>query len=223
MPDERIEEKIGEESAESNDAEAEHTYKTDTVPMFELRRVRQEAARYRKELQELRVKMDSISRESEQTKLSETERYQAKITEAEINAKDLRSKLETVSKIATIVDIATTYGFHSPRDAANLLDLKGIDLDSEGNVDEEQIKEMVIELAKSKPYLLKEQRETIKGNFGATNPPPIERPKPKLTSQNQIDRLKDEAARIRNSGRMDQAVKLYNKAWELEHGINKGG
>ncbi len=80
--------------------------------------------------------------------------------------------------------------------------------------------ELVKELAESKPYLKKESSLTL---YGPTNPPPQSGkwPKPKLTIANQIEQMKQQSRELTRMGRVVEATRLYNKAWEMEQSMIK--
>ncbi len=89
-------------------------------------------------------------------------------------------------------------------------------------MDEEKTKELVKSLMESKPYLIKGQQDSQgMAGFGPTNPPSSNWPRPKLRTKDQIDRLKQQSSEAMGSGKVAAAVKLYNRAWEMERGIKK--
>lgn len=44
----------------------------------------------------------------------------------------------------------------------------------------------------------------------------------KFSTKDQIDRLKQQSNEAMRNGRVSEAVRLYNRAWEMERGIKKG-
>jgi hypothetical protein len=200
-----------------------------TVPMSELRKVRSEAAKYRKRLRQLESKMEKEKREAELAKMEETDRLKAIAEEAEAKAKAFRLKAEMVARQAAVINVASALGFYNPKDAASLIDLGQIEFNDDGTVDEEKTNELVKSLVESKPYLIKGQEDTpgltgvspSPGGFGPTNPPSSNWPRPKLRSKDQIDRLKQQSAEAMRSGKVAAAVRLYNRAWEMERGIKR--
>ncbi len=197
-----------------------------TVPISELRKVRSEAARYRKRLRDLENRIKREQKEAQLAKMEETDRLKAIAEEAEAKAKAFKKKAEAVAKRAAVINAASALDFHNPKDAASIIDIEQIEAEDDGTVDEERVNELVRSLAESKPYLIKEQDGSLfPAGFGPTNPPSSNWPKPKSRAKDRIDGLKEQANAAIRSGRVAEAVKLYNQAWEMERGIRrtKGG
>jgi len=197
------------------------------VPISELRKVRAEAAKYRKRLRQLESRMEKEKREAELAKMEETDRLKAIAEEAEAKAKALKERADVVAKRAAIINAASALGFHNPKDAASIIDLGQIEVNDDGTVDEEKTNELVRLLAESKPYLIGRQdgdtggAPALPGGFGPTNPPSSNWPRPKLRSKDQIEQLKQQSSEAMRSGKMAAAVRLYNRAWEMERGMKK--
>jgi len=191
-----------------------------TVPISELRKVRQEAARYRRELQAFKAKIDEDEKIASHSKMEREERLTAERDEARTKIAELLDRIDRTEKRSLIIDAASAMGFYSPKDAADMIDLKNIEVDSDGNVLRESVMALVTELSKTKPYLIKGQDLQMAG-FGPTNPPPTEGsfPKTKPTTANQIDQLKKQAKELLRTGKVMEATRLFNRAWEMEHGI----
>ena len=195
------------------------------VPMSELRKVRFEAAKYRKRLRQLEQEMEQEQKVSELAKMKESDRLRAIAAEAESKAAALKRRADTVAKHAAIINAASALSFYNPEDASRIIDMKHIEIDDDGNVETKMVDEIVRALAESKPYLIKEQlgSQNMAG-FGPTNPPSANWPKPKERVQGKIEQLKQQASEFMRSGRMSAAIKLYNQAWEKERGKKpKGG
>ena len=194
----------------------------DVVPMSELRKVRFEAAKYRKQFRQLEQKLGEEQKASELDKMKEVDKLKAIAAEAEAKATELKRRADFVAKHAAVINSASVLGFHHPEDASRIIDLECIEIDDDGNVDAEQINEIIKALAESKPYLIREQlgSQNMAG-FGPTNPPSANWPKPKERTQGKIERLKQQAGEFMKSGKMSAAIKLYNQAWEKERGIKK--
>jgi len=198
-----------------------------TVPITELRKVRAEAAKYRKRLRQLESRMEKEKREAELAKMEETDRLKAIAEEAEAKAKTLKERADVIAKRAAIINAASALGFHNPRDAASLIDLGQMEVNDDGTLDEEKTNELVRLLAESKPYLIGRQdgdvggTPALPGGFGPTNPPSSNWPRPKLRSKDQIDLLKQQSSETMRSGKVAAAVRLYNRAWEMERGIKR--
>lgn len=210
----------------------EETFSTDTtedmteddkemlVPITELRKVRAEAAKYRKELQSLKSRIEEEKKGIELSSLEEIERLRSTASKAETELGSLKGKISRSAKESAIINAASILGYCNPKDAASLIEFNQIDIDEDGNVDEEKAFELVKELGESKPYLKKGQ---IKAYYGPTNPAPKQGnwPKPKGSNSSQIEQLKYQARDLTRQGRILDATKLFNRAWEAEHGLKK--
>jgi len=191
-----------------------------TVPISELRKVRYEAAKYRKELQSLRVKLEEEKRNNELSRAEEIEKLKITAAKAEAEANSLKGHVSRTTKESAIINAASAMGFYNPKDAASLIDTGELEFDEKGNIDEEKVLELVKTLGESKPYLRKDQS---KAYYGPTNPAPQHGnwPKPRLTNANQIEQLKLQSRELTKHGRIVEATKLFNMAWEMEHGLKK--
>lgn len=190
------------------------------VPISELRKTRSEAAKYRKELQSLKGEIDEEKRKMELSGLEEMERLKASASKAETELGSLKGKIARASKESAIINAASILGFCSPKDAVSLIEFSQLDIDEEGNVDEESAFDLVKDLGDSKPYLRKGQSKL---NFGPTNPAPKNGkfPKAKSGSASQIEQMKYQARDLTKQGRILEATKLFNRAWEEEHGVKR--
>jgi hypothetical protein len=192
------------------------------VPISDLRKVRSEAAKYRKQLRQLESEIEEERKKAELAKMEETDKLRAIAEEAETKARSLKKRADGIAKQAAIINAASALGFYNPRDAASIVDLSQIEVDDDGNVDAEAINEMVCSLAESKPYLIKGQQNSQEATgFGPTNPPSVSWPKAKLRAQDRVEQLKQKSSELMRKGNMAAAVKLYNRAWEKERGIKK--
>ena len=194
------------------------------VPMSELRKVRAEAAKYRKRLRQLESTVKEEKKATELAKMEETDRLRTIAEEAQIRLKILKKRANAVAKQAAVINAASAMGFYNPKDAASIIDLELIEVD-DGIVDEERIGELVKSLAECKPYLIRENTvggvSASPGGFGPTNPPSGDWPKPKLRSRDQVDRLKQQSRESMKNGRLIDAVKLYNQAWEMDRNTKR--
>jgi hypothetical protein len=202
------------------------------VPISELRKVRAEAAKYRRRLRQLESEIQKERKAVELSKMEETDRLKAIAAEAEAKANALKKRADAVAKQTAVITAASGLGFHNPRDAAAMVDLRQIEADDDGNVDEEKANELVKSLAESKPYLIRGDENEIPAyagmgagrntfSVGPSNPPSDTWPKPKLRSRDLIDRFRRQSREALESGKVAAAVKLYNRAWEMERGIKK--
>ena len=192
------------------------------VPISELKKVRSEAAKYRRRLRELEGKTNREKRESELSKMEETDKLKAIATEAETKAYRLKERADKLCKQSAVINAASAIGFHNPKDAASIINIGRIEVDDEGVVDDEKVNELVKSLAESKPYLVRGQQDSQNMvGFGPTNPPSASSPKPKFRVNDQIDMLKQQSNEAMQGGRMADAVRLYNQAWEKERDIKR--
>lgn len=222
--------------AEAEAAEKAKLDDEEMVPIADLRKFRAEAAANRKEAVTLQAKLDAVTKAQEKAtadaeiaNLEGIEKEQALTAQAlkevaEANAiiatKDAKLKADAIS--TAVYRAANAAGFHKPEDAAPLLNLSGIDV-TDGEVDIEQITELVNTLAESSSYLLKGDG-SLDQNVGPTNPPDRKGgPKVKFTGDAEIAQLKQQADEAMANGNMTSATALYNKAWEKEHGVKPPG
>ena len=207
-----------------NEYDEEIGYEADEhkVPMSDLRKVRAEAAKYRKRLRQLESEVEGERKKAELSKMEETDKLRTIAETAEAKAKTLKERADAIAKQAAVISAASALGFYNPRDASAIVDLEQIEVDDNGSVDAEIIDEIVRSLAESKPYLIRgQQLDQEMTGFGPTNPPSANWPKPKPKARSRIDQLKQKSSELMRGGNMAAAVKLYNRAWEKERGINK--
>lgn len=196
--------------------------KEPNVPISELRKVRSEAAKYRKQLRELESKIQEEQRVAELAKMEETDRLKALLSETESKATSYMKKVSIIAKHAAVINAASVIGFHNPKDAASIIDLDQIEVDEEGNVDDLKVMELVRTLAENKPYLTKKFQEIQEmAGYGPTNPASQNWPKPKFRTKDQIERLKQRSGEALKSGKVTSAIRLYNQAWEMERNVKK--
>lgn len=191
------------------------------VPISELRKVRAEAAKYRKELQALKAEIEESKKQIEREKMSQLQKLEAEVNDWRSKAMELEKNYKAVIRTNALISAATQLDAVNPQDVAKLVEAE-LPLDENGNVDQEGVIQIVKEFLKSRPYMIKGAQVQQAVNFGATNPPPNSVPRPKLTNQDMIDKMKQQARELTRQGRVAEATKLYNRAWELEHG-SKGG
>ena len=202
------------------DDEIDEEAREPRVPISELRSVRVEAAKYRKQLRYLESKIEKDQKTAELANMEESDRLKAIAEEAEAKAKSFEERADTIAKRAAIINAASIFGFHNPKDAASIVDMEQIEVDNDGTVDDGKLNELVKSLAESKPYLIKTQQDSRDmAGFGPTNPPSSNWPKPKLRTKDQIDLLKQQSREVMRTGRMLDAIKLYNRAWEIGRDI----
>ncbi len=126
-----------------------------------VRKLRAEAADYRKRLRELEQKVQ----EHETAKLSETEKLQKRLAELERQqATYQRERQERTLKYEAML-VASKLGIVDPEAAYKLLDLTRIEFDEDGTP--KNIEQALKELLKAKPYLAAQQQAT---SIASTNP-----------------------------------------------------
>lgn len=112
-----------------------------------VKRLRAEAAEYRKRLREL----EQTVKQHEEAKLSETERLQKRLAELEReHAAWQRERQEHTLKYETML-AASRLGIVDPEAAYRLLDLTKLEFDEDGNP--KNLDKALQELLKAKPYL----------------------------------------------------------------------
>ena len=192
-----------------------------TVPISELRKVRSEAAKYRRRLRQLENEYGKEQEAAENAKTEELESLRALVEESEAKAEVFKRSAEALAKRAAVINAASIVGFHNPEDAASMIDPEQVEIDVDGTVKLEDLNEMVRLLAESKPYLVKQQSNSFR--FGPTNTPSDKWPKPKLRTKDRISNMKRDSVEAMKKGRVTEAIKLYNQAWENERGIKRKG
>ena len=204
------------------DEDIDHEAGEHKVPISDLRKVRAEAAKYRKRLRQLESEVEEERKKAELSKMEETDKLRTIAEAAEAKARTLKERADIIAKQSAVINAASALGFHNPKDASAIVDLEQIEVDDNGNVDAQIVDEIVRSLAESKPYLIKgQQLNQEMSGFGPTNPPSGNGPRPKLKAQGRIDQLKQKSSELMRGGNMAAAVKLYNRAWEKERGIKK--
>ena len=190
------------------------------VTFSEYKKVRSEAATYRKELQALKAKRDEELRDTELTKADEIDKLRLAAEKSSAEADSLKGRVSQTAKELAIINAASVLDFFNPKDASSLIDTGEIEVDANGDINEAKVLELVTALGELKPYLRKDQS---KAYYGPTNPAPQQGnwPKVKLTTANQIDQLKQQSRELTKQGRIVDATKLFNQAWEMEHGIKR--
>lgn len=186
---------------------------TATVPMSELRKVRAEAANYRKKLRALEERQKEEKHTAELAKMEETDRLKAIATEAEARAKTLKARADRTAKESAIISAASAMNFRIPKHAAKLLDLDDLDIDDNGKVDPALVKEGLEALAEEDPLLIKQPEvapQPVSIGGGPSNPAPEEDyvPMPKFTDEKQKQRMLDQAQALRDSGDVVKGVRM---------------
>lgn len=169
--------------------------KAEYVPIEELRKVRAEAAENRKKYQEIASPFEQLSQENEK----------------------LKAGMDRIKKETAVMSAAMLLGFNDPSDAVRLVGIEAIEI-KDDKIDSDVVKSMIEGIVKDKPYLVKAGSS---GSFGPTNPAGNNYPhaRPELTTQNGIDKMKQMAIDLTKQGRVAEATKLYNKAWEAQFGF----
>ncbi len=125
-----------------------------------VKRLRAEAAEYRKRMREL----EQAVKQHEEAKLSETERLQKRLSELEREqATYQRERQERTLKYETMLQ-ASRLGIVDPEAAYRLLDLTKIEFEDDGTP--KNVEAALKDLLKAKPYLASQQPSSI----ASTNP-----------------------------------------------------
>lgn len=226
MPDEIKETEPSQEEDADEEAAAQEAGKPEeTVPLKELQKVRREAAQYRSKLRKLEQEAEEKAKQAELAKLEETDRLRMVAAEAEAKVEALKRRSDTTAKRSAVVAEASRRRFLNPLLVAKAIDLERIDVDPDGVVDMEQVKLTLDSLAEENPFLLEQVAPPppppANVGAGATNPRPPEEsvPKPILTKPDEIKKMKDRSKQLMSEGKMSEAIKAYNRAWERERDL----
>ena len=109
------------EESDETDRDLDVESREPSVPISELRKVRAEAAKYRKQLRHLESKIEKDRKAVEFAKMEETDRLKAIAKEAEEKARSIQRRANTIAKQSTIINAASAIGFHNPQDAASMI------------------------------------------------------------------------------------------------------
>jgi hypothetical protein len=112
----------------------------------------------------------------------ETVTLKTKVSELEGKLSAANERLRSTSLRHSVELTAAGQGFHDPRDAFGLIDLSDVEIDDEGAFDQKLVDGKLKELAKAKPYLIKDGQQGANGNgtqnggtragtSGSANPP----------------------------------------------------
>ncbi len=157
VTEETFEAWLGKQSEDVQAKYAEHT-KGLTSALHSEREARKDAEKGAKKLAEL----EKAEAERAKAQLSETERLQAEVAEAKKAAETAKADAQRERVRSAIEAKATVLGFEDPLDAYTLLDVGRIELDAQGRP---QVEVPLKELAKSKPYLVKDEKAAIRSTF----------------------------------------------------------
>ena len=127
-----------------------------------VKRLRAEAASYRKRLRELEEKVKRY----EDEKLSEQERLQKRLAELEQEHTQVLADMEALRLRHAVERAASKLGFRNPEDAYQLADLSGVQIGEDGAV--EGVEAALKALAKERPYLLRQQENGQGASIDAT-------------------------------------------------------
>lgn len=232
MPEEIKDLEPSQEEDEGNEeaTPAQEAGSEETVPLKELQKVRREAAQYRSRLRKLEQDAEEQKKQAELAKLEETDRLRRIAAEAEAKVAALKQRSDDVAKRAAVIGEASRRRFLNPSLVAKAIDLATIDVDPDGIVDDEQVKLALEKIAEDNPYLVQQDAQLAPPptdvGAGATNPrPPDESvPKPIFTKKDEIEKMKQRSAALMKEGKITEAVRMYNQAWERDQDLRtKGG
>ncbi|NOZ27971.1 MAG: hypothetical protein GXP39_07965 [Chloroflexi bacterium] len=154
-------ERVGEMEGQGPEAEGQEP-EAQTFDAEYVRKLRAEAAQYRKRLRELERTLE----EKEEAELSEQERLQRRVAEYEARLAELERERQERTLQYEVKLRASQMGIVDPDAAWRLLDLASIEFDEDGtplNVDQ-----ALQELVKAKPYL---RGQPAAAGVSPTNPP----------------------------------------------------
>jgi hypothetical protein len=189
------------------------------VPITELRKVRKEAETNRKALLEYKAKIKAQEESVRLASLDEKSALEERLKKAESDNKILADKMNRVQMDNAIISLAVGLGFADAKDVIKLLDISDVK-DEEGNIDHNLLESAVKKIAEEKPYLRKVTSDAsrvtnpdISKNLGTL--------KPKLTDGNSIDQMKHQSMELIKQGKIAEATRLYNNAWEQTQGLKR--
>lgn len=157
-----------------------------------VRKLRAEAAEYRKKLRELEGKLKA----DEEAKLSQAEKLQKQLAEKEREKSDLERQYQESNLRYEVMLAASKLGIVDPEAAWRLLDAAEIEYDDQGRP--QQVEKALQTLISKKPYL------TGGGSSGTTNPAralQLTREQIEKMTPAEINRRWDEVQKALESGR----------------------
>jgi hypothetical protein len=90
----------------------------------------------------------------------------AKIAELQRQVEDRENRTKAQLVRAEVKAIANQLGFHDPADAMSQIDVEGIKLSADGEVDSSAIEAKLKEVSQKKPYLLKVRDDASASDVG---------------------------------------------------------
>jgi hypothetical protein len=139
-------------AAQPSETPAEEPFDKDRA-MALIAKLRDEA----KDAKALKARLDKLDADAKKAKdaeLSETEQLKKRLAETEAAAKDAQDKLVAERRRSLVVTVASAMHANDPQDANILQVTVGVDPDATDA--ETQVKKIVGELAKAKPYLFRQ-------------------------------------------------------------------
>lgn len=176
------------------------------VPIEDLRKVRHEAEANRKEAQAAKQKLDTLlaqieteKKAKEMAEMSELDRLKAQIAETETRYNTEKTARELEQKRSYLVNIAASMSVALPNMVVNQISLetlKTLDLNDIESF-KAQVQQVITEAENAGISLIRQTPQAVTGVIGqpspligATNPPNQNYPRPKITTETQLARLK---------------------------------
>jgi len=182
-----------------------------------VKKLREENSKWRRNTRELEDKFNDLEKQRKLEEMNEVERAKAIAQEAETKRAEIERRFKEMQVKTDIIELASDMGFRNPSYAAKILDVSMLIGDE---YSKENVLEKLEELKINAPYLIK-PTSTPKGPGESEKPSRLpeqsELPTPKFTDANRLEKMKSDANQLRREGNIVDAVKLYNKAWELEN------
>lgn len=232
MP-EKNDELEAQETAENLDDDSETEIqpvdpgKKDELPAWareQISRANKQAAALRVHAKKTQEKLDAFQKEQELAKKTAEERQAQMLADAQRRADEAERKAQRMHKESLVVARAASQNILYPDAAVKLMPVD--ELPDDSDLLELEIDSQLAKLAEKYPTLLKPQKQVPEpkvtlGGPAANPAPEAKPPMPKFTDANLMEQLRGQAAEALNKGRPAEAVKTFNKIYNLEYG--KGG
>jgi hypothetical protein len=182
----------GSKSKDSDEGGDSKDSKSDGNPGAKIEDLEQEKERHYRRRKEAEQEADRLRKELDELKGKDTpeqEKLQNRVTELETSLTATQESLEAAHlENAFLKD--NTFTWHNPGRALKLADLSKVEIDDDGTV--HGLKEALEKLAKSDPYLIKQEGESTKDSKDKKDLPNTGDPKNK-SKKDKVDESKDTA------------------------------
>ena len=219
------EEQVDLDDPETEESEPVDPGKKEVMPEWareQITKANRQAAALRVEARKAKEKLEAYQKEQELLTKTKEERLNLELAESRQMFAEMEKRAKIVEKRTLIVAQASSVDFRDPMDAVSLVD--PAELSDDLAIAELEVEQQIANIVAKKPYLLKERPKEPKINVGGpvANPAPENQPPmPKFTDANKLQQMRDEAASYLNKGKTVEAVRAFEKAYQIEN--NRGG